>query len=456
MKRSFVAAAAIDILHGISGDDSFEPTARSYPSGTPPNEWPSPLSTEAFYGLAGDFIKVVGPETEADDAALLYQLLTVFGCHAGRGSYFQIGGDRHYPNLFVVITAQSSKGRKGTGLGEVKRLYSKADSDWITQRQVSGLSTGEGLLWSVRDPIIENVPVKNGKQVVDHRQEVTDLGVADKRLLVVESEFAQPLQAASRDGNTLSALIRLAWDGSVLRVLAKSAKAVCLEPHIAIIAHITIAELTKLLTSTDSLNGFANRFLWVCSARSKCLPFGGSVDLKALESIAEGLKRAARFAHEAGRMDFSVEARTAWAAVYPELSEGRPGLLGAVTARAEAQALRLAMIYALLDCSSTIELPHLRAALAAWQYVEDSARFIFGDSLGNATADEILRLLRDNPAGLSRNQISEHFQRHKSSGELTLALSTLHGCGLAKSTSRKTAGRPVEIWLAIGVGATHE
>lgn len=237
-------------------------------------------------------------------------------------------------------------------------------------------------------------------------------------------------------------------------MLAKSAKATCLEPHIAIIAHITIAELTSLLTSTDSLNGFANRFLWVCSARSKCLPFGGSVNDQALEQITDRVKKAARFARTAGRMDFSPAAREAWAAIYPSLSEGRPGLLGAVTARAEAQALRLGMIYALLDCSSTIELPHLRAALAAWQYVEDSARFIFGDSLGNATADEILRLLRSDPAGLSRNQLSEHFQRHKSSAEITLALSTLHGCGLATSTNRKTAGRPVEIWSAIGAGAS--
>jgi hypothetical protein len=37
-------------------------------------------------------------------------------------------------------------------------------------------------------------------------------------------------------------------------------------------------------------------------------------------------------------------AKTMWAAVYGALSAGQPGLLGAVTARAEAQAIRLALI----------------------------------------------------------------------------------------------------------------
>jgi hypothetical protein len=149
-------------------------------------------------------------------------------------------------------------------------------------------------------------------------------------------------------------------------------------------------------------------------------------------------------------MEFAADARALWAEVYPSLSAGHLGLLGAVTARAEAQALRLAMIYALLDCSSYITLPHLNAALAAWRYIEDSARFIFGESLGNATADEILRLIRETPGGLSRNGISEHFQRHKTSAQIEAALSLLQSSGLAHSVTRKTAGRPAQIWVSIG------
>ena len=52
--------------------------------------------------------------------------------------------------------------------------------------------------------------------------ETVDAGVLDKRLLVVESEFAQALQAAGRDGSILSPILRDAWDGKTLRVLARS------------------------------------------------------------------------------------------------------------------------------------------------------------------------------------------------------------------------------------------
>jgi hypothetical protein len=56
---------------------------------------------------------------------------------------------------------------------------------------------------------------------------------------------------------------------------------------------------------------------------------------------------------------------------------------------AEAHVVRLAMIYALLGCSQHIGAEHLGAALAIWRYSTDSGRWIFGDSLGGPTADEI-------------------------------------------------------------------
>ena len=49
---------------------------------------------------------------------------------------------------------------------------------------------------------------------------------------------------------------------------------------------------------------------------------------------------------------------------------GHSGLYGAVTSRAEAQVVRLSLIYALLDCSPVIRQEHLLAALALWEYCE--------------------------------------------------------------------------------------
>jgi hypothetical protein len=155
------------------------------------------------------------------------------------------------------------------------------------------------------------------------------------------------------------------------------------------------------------------------------------------------------FAREAGELRRDEEARALWHAVYPSLSEGKPGLLGAMIARAEAQALRLSCAYALLDQSTTVSARHLEAGLAVWQYCEQSARFIFGDRLGDPVADDLLSALRRTPDGLSRTEIRDLFGRHRRSREIERALGVLLKQGLARPERSQTAGRPIEIWKAV-------
>jgi len=83
------------------------------------------------------------------------------------------------------------------------------------------------------------------------------------------------------------------------------------------------------------------------------------------------------------------------------VSAARPGLAGAATARAEVHVARLALIYALFDRSEQIRLEHLRAGLAVWRYSADSTSWVFGDSLGAPTGDEIWMAAKERPTGLS-------------------------------------------------------
>ena len=119
----------------------------------------------------------------------------------------------------------------------------------------------------------------------------------------------------------------------------------------------------RLLDATESANGFANRFLWVCVRRSKCLPEGGNIHTVDFSEMVRKLTEAVEYGREDRLIRLDNDARQVWHAVYAELSAGRTGLLGAVTTRAEAQVMRLAMIYALLDQSPWIRVEHLRAAL---------------------------------------------------------------------------------------------
>ncbi len=167
--------------------------------------------------------------------------------------------------------------------------------------------------------------------------------------------------------------------------------------------------------------------------------------------LAQRLTSVFEFALDCGEMVRDEGARTVWHAVYPRLSEGKPGLLGAATGRAEAQVMRLAIIYALLDQSTVVREEHLLAALAVWQYCEASVRYIFGSALGNPTADELLlEIRRRGSRGMSRTEMREHFGRHKRSSEIAAALLSLRDLDLIQAQKAPTGGRPEERWFACG------
>jgi hypothetical protein len=305
-----------------------------------------------------------------------------------------------------------------------------------------GLSSGEGLINEVRDEVQKWNPKKK-------KFEIVDPGVNDKRLMVTEAEFGNALAVMERPGNTLSPTIRKAWDGHTLSSLTKNCPLKATKPHISIVGHITEDELRAGITRTEMANGFANRFLFVCVRRSKLLPHGGSLDDTETQSLGDRIKAAVEMGKTVGRLQMTEAARRQWETIYSDLSAERPGLLGAITARAEAQCVRLAMIYALLDQQEKIDEPHLRAALAVWEYCETSTARIFGAALGDPVADEIMRaLVQAGSAGMTRTAIRDLFGRHRSGERIGMALSLLITNGRARM-EKTTAGRPSETWFAV-------
>lgn len=404
-------------------------------------EWPAALEQEAFQGIAGEFVRMIEPQTESDPAAILMQILVAFGSVVGREPFYEVEATKHHANLFAVLVGESSKARKGTSWRRVLRPFERIEG-W--KPHVSGLSSGEGLKYHVRDAREETKADKKGDLVT----EVVDGGVDDKRLLVTESEFASVLRNVQRQGNTLSATIREAWDSGDLRSLTKNDPITATGAHVSIVGHITTDELRAELTATDCANGFANRFLFVAARRSKRLPFGGEDNDQAEEeALIRRLNERSVLARARGRMKMTHSAREAWCAVYDELSEGREGLHGSVTARAEAQCVRLSLVYALLDGAAHIDAPHLEAALAVWKYCDATARHIFGSSLGDRIADEILRRLTSaGSQGMTRNEIREAFQRNVPSERIGTALELLLNRNRLTCELVPSGGRPTELW----------
>ena len=401
--------------------------------------WPAPLADAAYHGPIGELVKVWAPQSEADPAAMLVTTLVGFGSICGCGPHHSVSGDRHTARLYACITGPTAAGGKGMSWQPPLAALTKVDPAWAERCLASGLSTGEGLIHRVRDKVWG---LDKGENLI-----ITDAGVPDKRVFLKEGEFARVLIVMARKDNTLSAVVRDLYDTGVAGVITKGSSERATGAHVCIVAHITAEELHRALTDVDAANGFANRFLWVCSRRHGRLPFGGQVDEAALAPHIYALQEAVGpiIAGEVdGEIPWSKDAMPLWDAAYDGLMAGGTGLSGAIIARGQPQVLRLALTYALADGCREIQPAHLEAALEVWRYCSDSARYIFGDRTGDRVADRIHEAL--SRGTLNRTEINDLFGGHKLKAEIDAALEVLRSAGLAYCEKVNEGNRHVELW----------
>ncbi len=395
----------------------------------PPAGWPASPAPAVYHELLGEIVTRIAPHTEADPVAILTQLLVAFGAAVGRGAYFTVEATRHHPNEFMLLTGDSSKARKGSSWDHVQRLITAIDPS-IERRILTGLSSGEGVIWAVRDPTSN------------------DPGITDQRLLVIEPEFASVLRASAREISTLSPTLRSAWDGRPLAILTRTSPARATQAHVAVIGHITQQELRRHTTSLELSNGYLNRILIIACRRQRLLPEGGHPDPLAGTGLTRLLAATLKHAQAAGQLRLDPDARELWHHAYRQLSRPLPGVLGQITARAEAHTIRLALLYALTDAAKQINPQHLTAALALHDYATHSAGWALQGATGQPLAEQIHAALQANPAGLTRSQISDTLKHNQPAGQLDHALAALQAAGRATVTQIATGGRPAQLWTA--------
>jgi hypothetical protein len=398
--------------------------------------WPEPMGPAAFRGLAGDTVRILERFTEADQHGLLVSALTAFGCILNSGPFLMHGSTAHWPRLFALIVGGTGDGRKGESWNPLRRLLIAIDKD-VRLRIQSGLSSGEGLIYAVRDP---------GYTLVKGELVMTDQGVSDKRLMVFEAEFARVLTVLNRDTNTLGAIMRDAWDTGDLSVMTKS-PTTATGAHICVVGHVTPDELIANCDATWITNGFLNRFLVAMVRRARLLPIPEPLEGPELADLARRWAASLATARKIGRMSWTPAGRAWWTARYPELLTSETGKLGAMKVRAAPIVLRLAMTYALMDGEGALAPPALEAGETVWRYSERSVEYLFGQSTGNGTADIVLRYLRQQTQ-MTKTAIHQVFNRNKEVHEIDTALSVLELAGLAyrKYSQPRTGGR-VETWF---------
>lgn len=386
-----------------------------------------------YQGWLGTTARALTRTSEADPVAVLVTLMAAFGVMAGPGPYSQISDDRHPALIWPLILGHTGAGRKGTSLGVGARLLKAADPQFYSENVTSGLSSGEGLIAAVADE---------------------DDGPAGGKLrLVIETEYSVTMRRSSREGNTLSGVLRQAWEGDDLATLTRSSLHAT-APHIAILAHITPGEFRLCASGADMAGGTYNRFLPVYSERSQEIPDGEGAPDDLIAAHAATLRELAKQARDIRRVSLTADARDVWAeVVYPALSGGGPteGPVAQFTARATPYARRAAMLYALADGESAVDVPHLEAAYALIGYSRATAAHVMGHGTGDARLDKLIVALDTAGAqGLTRSAISDLFSRKLNRAQLDDVLAKAEALPGVTRTQVRGNGRPTDVWAMAG------
>jgi hypothetical protein len=414
--------------------DNVSPAAEAYfPNAQDEEDLLNPppvLAKEGYHGIVLEIIRAACRTSEASPVAVAANFLVWFCAMIGRVVFQHIGDGTCHTRPFFLLVGRTGKARKGTAeytvrkiLAMVEQMLKQILGDDYDQMKFheGGLSTGEGLGWAIRDKTDDD-----------------EGGTDDKRMLIIEAEFAGAMAAAAREKNTLSATIRTCWDGKDIAPLVKNASWCASAPHICIIGHITAPELIAKMSDVDAQSGFLNRFVILHIVRAKLVPLPQPTPADEIERLAGMVAEAVKFAiddnlaaNNSKEIRMSHEAMTLWCAEYPTLTAEQPGIAGALLVRVEIYCRMFAMIFALLDRSATIEPAHIRAALAWVNYWKASVSYIFqtlsakaeAERLNDASA-EVLEFIRANPR-CPRAAITTAFRNKMTGPQVTAALNHL-------------------------------
>jgi hypothetical protein len=344
-------------------------------------------SEECLYGLVGDVGRAAHEANrEVNPFAAAATFMTIIAAAMGRGVYLPIGDDSHHARLFFLHVGRSGRGRKGSSSklpNLIMRALKESYPDLDFQIHTGGLSSREGLVLKIHDGYGQ------GKNEVP--------AVVDKRLWILESEFANVLHQAARDGNTLSAALRDAWDGTCIKPATKTAPISTTRPHINLMGHITPSELMECMKSRELSNGFANRFLIMWAEQTGLDPFPRQTPDALVKEFADRLARILYFCKsdryaegDVTRMSLSPSARARYEKIYRTEFQDRSGgeLVAGLMTRQAPMLQRMAMVFAATDQTTVITEQHLNAALAWVRYWRESVGFIFASANDEAAAQK--------------------------------------------------------------------
>jgi len=336
------------------------------------------LSNAAFAGPIGEVVSICAPQCEGSPVSILLPALAMYGCMVGRRAVQDIGGTHHFLNVFGLLVGDSGEGRKGTGNGVAHRVMGLVDPRFIHDNVKGGLSSGEGLIG----------------HIADQKDKDGEIVPRDTRLHISEEEAGAVFTRMKRDGNSLSPVLRQAWDSRTLATLTRKDDGglIAREPLVSAIMMITPDELRHGLADVELVNGFMNRFLLAYTERVSMLPFGSPVDPQLLCRPVSCLQDSLGKLPTTGALElgWTKDAHELYGAeIYPSLRP-LPGRLAAMTARGAPIIRRLAGVYCVSRGDSLLSVEDLNAAKAVWDYSMETVSFIYGGTAFSPLAEKMI------------------------------------------------------------------
>jgi hypothetical protein len=406
---------------------------------------------DMLYGVIGEFAKSAAEGKGLNPVATAIGCMTWLSAELSPRPVIAVGDIYHPCRIYAVHVGRSSRGGKGDSLNLVKKVHrqiSLIDPTLLAKSHTGGISTREGLALELHDGYGQGDSATHAIQ--------------DKRLFIIEPEFAQVLSQGKREGNTLMTALRDCWDdGGVIKPLTKNSRIWSTDPHIAIFGNITPFELRSKLTINEVHGGTLNRFLLIFAERLDYVPIPEVTSEVVVEAYAHRFIDIIRYAKsnygssgydhisERSLLTMTHEAKAYWLHVYAELvTPFVDDLIAAATDRRHAYALRLALLFALTDKSSLIELPHLKAGVAWVKFAALCTQYVLSDGADDSAlpdpknSEKLIQYLRSVGGSATRSQITKNcFKRHLSGKALDAVLQPLLDRGvLDKRTEQPKAG----------------
>ena len=332
------------------------------------------LPDDGKYGFVGKLMDTLSKGTEAIPAFIGAEFLSLLSVSIHRGNiYTSFAASKTVPrvNSLQIAKTGEGKGFSSSQMSALKEKVSAIDKELLPPEHLGGVSTTEGIVNEIRDDIED----ANGEIIK---------GVQDKRLFILEEEFANVFKKVRKNDSTLSATIRTLFDGKKLEPLIKYNKIGCERPHVVFLGHMTPEELSCEIKSVDIANGFMNRFPIFRGMKQPDIPFPEVTTEKELNELATSFVEILKWCNsKEQKLEYSTCYKNLWEKEYSRLRNlgAEETLERSLMTRAAHYASMYAMLFAVTDKVKVVTSEHLKAALAWIDYWHQSVRYIYNTEL---------------------------------------------------------------------------